>query len=108
MLTLPPTVTKRAFERLAEIGAADQGKALRVAVEGGGCSGFQYQIDLDEPKEDDLKLEGEGKTVVIDSVSLPFLSEARIDFSEELIGARFVIDNPNAVSSCGCGVSFSM
>ena len=108
MLTLPPTVTKRAFERLAEIGAADQGKALRVAVEGGGCSGFQYQIDLDEPKEDDLKLEGEGETVVIDSVSLPFLSEARIDFSEELIGARFVIDNPNAVSSCGCGVSFSM
>ena len=88
MLTLPPKVTPRAFERLAEIGAADQGKALRIAVEGGGCSGFQYEIDLDEPKDDDLILEGEGQKVVIDSVSLPFLTDAVIDFSEELIGAR--------------------
>ncbi|MDO7556814.1 MAG: iron-sulfur cluster assembly accessory protein [Loktanella sp.] len=108
MLTLPPTVTPRAFERLAEIGAAAQGKALRVAVEGGGCSGFQYEIDLDEPKEDDLILEGAGEKVLIDSVSLPFLASAIIDFSEELIGARFVINNPNASSSCGCGTSFSI
>ncbi len=108
MLTLPPKVTDRAFERLAEIGAADQGKALRIAVEGGGCSGFQYEIDLDEAKEDDLILEGQGEKVVIDSVSLPFLTDAVIDFSEELIGARFVINNPNASSSCGCGTSFSM
>ncbi len=108
MLTLPPSVTSRAFERLAEIGAASDGKALRVAVEGGGCSGFQYEIDLDEPGEDDLVLEGAGEKVVIDSVSLPFLAGATIDFSEELIGARFVIDNPNATSSCGCGTSFSM
>ncbi len=108
MLTLPPNVTDRAFERLAEIGAADQGKALRVAVEGGGCSGFQYEIDLDEPKDDDLILEGAGQKVVIDSISLPFLTDATIDFSEELIGARFVINNPNATSSCGCGTSFSM
>ena len=108
MLTLPPTVTPRAFERLAEIGAAAQGKALRVAVEGGGCSGFQYEIDLDEPKEDDLILEGSGEKVLIDPVSLPFLRSATINFSEELIGARFVIDNPNASSSCGCGTSFSI
>jgi len=108
MLNLPPQVTPRAFERLAEIGAAAQGKALRVAVEGGGCSGFQYEIDLDEPKDDDLILEGAGEKVLIDSVSLPFLTEAVIDFSEELIGARFVINNPNATSSCGCGTSFSM
>ncbi len=108
MLTLPPTVTPRAFERLSEIGAAAQGKALRVAVEGGGCSGFQYEIDLDEAKDDDLILEGAGERVLIDSVSLPFLSSAVIDFSEELIGARFVINNPNASSSCGCGTSFSM
>jgi len=79
-----------------------------VAVEGGGCSGFQYEIELDEPKPDDLILSGHGETVVIDAVSLPFLASATIDFSEELIGARFVIDNPNASSSCGCGVSFSM
>lgn len=108
MLTIPPKVTPRAFERLAEIGAAAQGKALRVAVEGGGCSGFQYEIDLDEPKDDDLVLEGAGEKVLIDSISLPFLADATIDFSEELIGARFVIENPNATSACGCGTSFSM
>ena len=108
MLNLPPKVTNRAFERLVEIGAQAEGKALRVAVEGGGCSGFQYEIDLDEAKPDDLIISGNGESVVIDSVSLPFLSSAVIDFSEELIGARFVIDNPNASSSCGCGVSFSM
>lgn len=108
-MTLPPKVTERAFRRLAEIGAAAQGKALRVAVEGGGCSGFQYAIALDDPTEEDLVLEGAGgERVVIDPVSLPFLSNATIDFSEELIGARFVIDNPNASASCGCGTSFSI
>ena len=107
-LTLPPKVTPRAFERLAEIGAADQGKALRVAVEGGGCSGFQYDIALDDPAEGDLVLEGAGEKVVVDEVSLPFLANAVIDFSEELIGARFVIDNPNATAACGCGTSFSI
>ncbi len=108
MLTLPPTVTPRAWDRLSEIGATAQGKALRVAVEGGGCSGFQYEIALDEPKDDDLVLEGAGEKVVVDSVSLPFLANAVIDFSDELIGARFVIENPNATSSCGCGTSFSI
>ena len=108
MLTLPPKVTDRAFARLAEIGAADQGKALRVGVRGGGCSGFEYQIELDDPADDDLILEGAGEKVVVDSVSLPFLAAATIDFTEELIGARFVIDNPNATSSCGCGTSFSI
>lgn len=107
-MNLPPNVTPRAFERLAEIGAASDGKALRVAVEGGGCSGFHYEIALDEAKDDDLILQGSGETVVVDSVSLPFLANAEIDFTEELIGARFVINNPNATSSCGCGTSFSM
>ncbi|MDX1780761.1 MAG: iron-sulfur cluster assembly accessory protein [Thalassovita sp.] len=107
-MQLPPKVTERAFARLAEIGAAEQGQALRIGVEGGGCSGFQYDIRLDQPGEDDLVLEGGGEKVVVDSVSLPFLTGATIDFSEELIGARFVIDNPNATASCGCGTSFSM
>ena len=108
-LTLPPKVTPRAFARLAEINEdADTPQALRVAVEGGGCSGFQYEIKLDSPSDDDLVLEGDGQKVVVDSVSLPFLSNAVIDFSDELIGARFVIENPNATSSCGCGTSFSM
>ncbi|MBV1894980.1 MAG: iron-sulfur cluster assembly accessory protein, partial [Rhodobacteraceae bacterium] len=91
-MLLPPKVTDRAFTRLAEIGAADQGQALRVAVEGGGCSGFQYEIALDDPGSDDLILEGQGQKVVVDSVSLPFLENAVIDFTEELIGARFVIN----------------
>ncbi len=107
-LTLPPKVTARAFARLHEIGANQSGKALRVAVDGGGCSGFQYDISLDDPAEGDLVLEGDGEQVVIDEVSLPFLADAVIDFTEELIGARFVVENPNASSSCGCGTSFSM
>lgn len=107
-MQLPPRVTDRAFERLAEIGASASGKALRIAVEGGGCSGFQYDIRLDNPADDDLVLEGQGERVVVDTVSLPFLADAVIDFSEELIGARFVIENPNASSSCGCGTSFSI
>lgn len=108
-LTLPPKVTDRAFARLAEINeSAGEAKALRVAVEGGGCSGFQYDIRLDDPSDDDLVLESAGQKVVVDSVSLPFLANATIDFTEELIGARFTIENPNATSSCGCGTSFAM
>ncbi len=106
-LTLPPRVTDRAFERLSEIAAAP--RALRVAVEGGGCSGFQYEIKLeDSPAPDDLVLEKDGQRVLIDPVSLPFLADAEIDFSDELIGARFVVKNPNATASCGCGTSFSI
>jgi iron-sulfur cluster assembly accessory protein len=108
-LTLPPRVTDRAYARLAEINDGEpRPKALRVAVEGGGCSGFQYDIRLDEPAEDDLVLEKNGQKVLVDAVSLPFLANATIDFADELIGARFVVDNPNATSSCGCGTSFSI
>ena len=108
-LTLPPRVTDRAFARLAEIAeATGDTKALRVAVEGGGCSGFQYDIRLDDPADDDMVLEKDGMKVLVDAVSLPFLANAVIDFTEELIGARFVVENPNASSSCGCGISFSM
>lgn len=108
-MNLPPTVTDRAYARLAEIArATGQTRALRVAVEGGGCSGFQYEIKLDDPQTDDLVLERAGQKVLVDAVSLPFLTGAVIDFSQELIGARFVIENPNASSSCGCGTSFSI
>ena len=109
ILTLPPRVTDRAFARLAEIAhLTGEQKALRVAVEGGGCSGFQYEIKLDDQGADDLVLEKDGQKVLVDSVSLPYLSNATIDFTAELIGARFVIENPNALSSCGCGTSFSL
>jgi iron-sulfur cluster insertion protein len=108
-LNLPPKVTERAFAQLAAINSgADTAQALRVAVEGGGCSGFQYEIKLDSAADDDLVLESQGQKVLIDAVSLPFLANAVIDYSQELIGARFVIENPNATSSCGCGTSFSI
>jgi iron-sulfur cluster assembly accessory protein len=109
-LSLPPRVTDRAFKQLAEINdATESTQYLRVAVEGGGCSGFQYEIKLEDGvATGDLVLEKNGQKVLVDSVSLPFLTDAVIDFTEELIGARFVIENPNATSSCGCGTSFSM
>ena len=108
-MNLPPSVTDRAFARLAEIAAmTGQARPLRVAVEGGGCSGFQYQITLDDAAQGDLVLASGAQQVLIDEVSLPLLSGAVIDFTEELIGARFVVQNPNATASCGCGVSFSM
>lgn len=108
-LTLPPKVTDRAFARLAEIAElTGDARALRVAVDGGGCSGFQYDIRLDDPASDDLVLEKGGQRVLVDAVSLPFLTNAVIDFTDELIGARFVVQNPNATSSCGCGTSFSI
>lgn len=108
-MNLPPKVTDRAYARLAEIARlTGQNRALRVAVEGGGCSGFQYEIKLDDQQSGDLVLERSGQKVLVDAVSLPFLSNAVIDFSQELIGARFVIENPNASSSCGCGTSFSI
>ncbi|MGA0545046.1 iron-sulfur cluster insertion protein ErpA [Brevundimonas sp. VNH65] len=99
-----------AAKRLAHLSAAE-GKALmlRVAVEGGGCSGFQYQLDLVEAAEDDdLRIRADGQTALIDPVSVPFLKGSEIAFVDELAGAQFVIRNPNAATSCGCGVSFSI
>lgn len=113
-MLIPPKVTDRAFARLAIINAkAEAPKALRVAVEGGGCSGFQYDLKLEEAAApEDVVIAGSGdhagQKVLIDPVSLPFLENAVIDYTQELIGARFVVQNPNATASCGCGVSFSM
>ena len=108
-LSLPPRVSDRAFARLAEIAElTGEARPLRVGVDGGGCSGFQYDIRLDDPAPDDLVLEKNGAKVLVDPVSLPFLANAVIDFTDELIGARFVVQNPNATSSCGCGTSFSI
>ncbi len=109
-LTLPITVTESCAARLAAIAKAEGArKNLRVAVLGGGCSGFSYEFTLeDDAAEDDLVLPAGEAAVLIDPVSLPFLSGSKIDFKNELIGARFAIDNPNATSSCGCGTSFSI
>lgn len=82
---------------------------LRVAVDGGGCSGFQYRFDLvDTVEEDDLKVERDGAAALVDVVSLALLKGSEIDFVDELAGAEFRVRNPNAKSSCGCGVSFSI
>jgi len=110
MTTTDLTLSPRAAERIRAIGQAE-GRAvmLRVAVEGGGCSGFQYQFDLVEaPQEDDLKVERDGAAALVDVVSLALLKGSEIDFVDELAGAEFRIRNPNAKSSCGCGVSFSI
>ncbi|HSC18972.1 MAG TPA: iron-sulfur cluster insertion protein ErpA [Rhizomicrobium sp.] len=106
----PVSVSARAARRIAEILKAEpQPAMLRVAVTGGGCSGFQYNFALDEMKTaDDLVLERDGAVVLIDSMSLDFLRGAEIDFVDDLIGASFKINNPNAQSSCGCGTSFSV
>jgi iron-sulfur cluster assembly accessory protein len=107
-LTLPVRVTDRAIARIAEISEAEGGdKLLRVAVLGGGCSGFQYEFALEDAAAPEDNLFGEGK-VLIDPESLPLLEGSVIDFKDELIGARFAVDNPNATSSCGCGTSFSL
>jgi iron-sulfur cluster assembly protein len=82
---------------------------LRVAVEGGGCSGFSYKFDFAEKaNDDDLVIERDGATVVIDEMSLEFLSGSEIDYANELIGSAFKIVNPNATANCGCGTSFSI
>lgn len=103
------SVTPRALTRVATILAAENAQALRVSVEGGGCSGFSYKYDLVAgPEDDDIVIKGEAAQVVVDAVSLPFLAGAQLDFVDDLMGQSFQIKNPNAQSSCGCGTSFSL
>jgi iron-sulfur cluster assembly accessory protein len=106
----PITVTDRAAQRIKDIIAGNPGKMhLRVSVMGGGCSGFQYDFELDDAKsEDDIAVERNGATVVIDPVSLGFMEGAEIDFVDDLIGAAFKVRNPLATASCGCGTSFTV
>ena len=103
-------LAESAARRLARLGEAEgRPVLLRVAVEGGGCSGFQYQMDLVEAGEDDdLRIETDGQVALVDPVSVPFLKGSEIAWIDELAGAQFVIRNPNAATSCGCGVSFSI
>ena len=110
MTTIDLTLSSAAAQRLQALGQSE-GKPimLRVAAEGGGCSGFQYQLDLvDEAQPDDLRIERDGVAALIDEMSLVMLKGSEIDYVDELAGAEFKIRNPNAKSSCGCGVSFSI
>lgn len=106
----PVTVSARAAEKIASIlSNEDSGAMLRVAVEGGGCSGFQYKFDIvSTHDDDDLILDANGYKVLVDTVSVEYMEGSEIDFSDELIGAAFKIVNPNATASCGCGTSFSL
>lgn len=110
MRTPSVTLTDAAAKRLKAL-STEEGQAvmLRVAVDAGGCSGFQYSFDLvRDGAEDDLRIEREGAVALVDPVSLTLLFGSEIDYVDELIGAQFRVNNPNAKSSCGCGVSFSV
>ena len=104
------TVSERAARRVAEILKNEpEGTMLRVSVEGGGCSGFQYKFDMERAKtDDDLVIARDGAVVLIDSVSVNYMAGSEIDFVDDLIGAAFKIKNPKATASCGCGTSFAL
>ena len=106
----PVRLSERAARRIAEIVAGEPATPLlRVSVEGGGCSGFQYKFDLvGQSEPDDMVIEREGARVLIDPVSLEYLGGSEIDFVDDLIGQSFKIHNPKATASCGCGTSFSI
>lgn len=107
---LPVALSDRAARRIATILSKEPaGSMLRVAVNGGGCSGFQYEFAITgERNPDDLALEKNGVTVLVDEISLQYMAGSEIDYADELIGASFKIVNPNATVSCGCGTSFSV
>ena len=106
-LIFTESAAKKVFELIQE--EENFNLKLRVYVTGGGCSGFQYRFELVETAEDDdLRIQADGQTALIDPVSVPFLKNSEIAYVDELAGAQFVVRNPNAASSCGCGVSFSI
>lgn len=106
-LDLTPAAIARVKSFLASTPKA-QGKSFRVLVEGGGCSGFQYQFTFDENKEDDIVVSCADVQVLIDPASLGFIRGAVVDYTEDFRGSGFVVHNPQAKASCGCGISFSV
>ena len=104
------TITDRAARQIGQILKSEgDGAKLRISVEGGGCSGFQYKFDVERDQaEDDLVIERDSAVVLVDPASAPFLAGSEVDFVDDLIGASFRVNNPNATASCGCGTSFSI
>src|SRR5438105_11263098 len=104
------TLSDRAAQRIGQILQKEpEGAMLRISVEGGGCSGFQYKFDIERAKaDDDLVIARDSAVVVVDPASVPFLAGSEVDFVDDLIGASFRVVNPNATASCGCGTSFSV
>jgi len=109
-MTTAVTISDRAARRIGEILTGEgTGAMLRISVEGGGCSGFQYKFDIERARgDDDLVIERDNAVVLVDSASQPFLAGSEVDFVDDLIGASFRVNNPNATASCGCGTSFSV
>ena len=107
--TAPLSISAAAARRLQKVLAADPGAALRISVKGGGCSGFQYDFAIDASRsDDDFVASRDGVSVVVDATSLELMRGAELDFVDDLMGQAFKVKNPNAVASCGCGVSFSI
>ncbi len=106
----PFQVTKDALSKLSVLKETEKGKYFRVYVTGGGCSGFQYGFKFDEfdKDEDSLLNFDDGVSIILDQLSYPYLLGSKIDFKEDLMGAKFTVENPNASSTCGCGASFSI
>ncbi len=105
------TLTDKAAEKIGELlqgQAGGEGQALRVAVRGGGCSGFQYALAFDQVKDDDNVFEVDGVSVIVDKVSMQFVFGSEVDYIEGLQGAGFQVNNPNVVAACGCGSSFQV
>ncbi|KAB0269517.1 iron-sulfur cluster insertion protein ErpA [Microvirga brassicacearum] len=104
------TLTERAARRINEIMASEpDGSMLRISVNGGGCSGFQYAFDVDRTRQnDDLVVEKDGATVLVDEISIQYIEGSVIDFVDDLMGQSFKIENPHATASCGCGTSFAL
>jgi iron-sulfur cluster assembly accessory protein len=104
------TITERAARQIGQILKSEgDGAKLRISVEGGGCSGFQYKFDVERDQAaDDLVIERDSAVVLVDPASAPFLAGSELDFVDDLIGASFRVNNPNATASCGCGTSFSI
>lgn len=107
----PVRLTSKAAAKIKELVSAqagEAGSALRVAVRGGGCSGFQYALALDSPRDDDHVFEAEGVAVVVDKTSMQFVFGSEVDYVDGLQGAGFQVNNPNVVAACGCGSSFQV
>ncbi len=103
------TISAKAAQQLSKVLADEPGAALRISVQGGGCSGFSYKFDLDAKRaDDDFVASRDGVTVVVDPVSLEMMKGSELDFVDDLMGRAFKVKNPNAVAACGCGVSFSV
>jgi iron-sulfur cluster assembly accessory protein len=109
-MAIDVTVSERAARKIGEIlGREPSGTMLRVSVQGGGCSGFQYKFDTERARaDDDIVIEKAGATVLIDPVSLNYMAGSEIDFVDDLIGSSFKVHNPKATASCGCGTSFAL